>query len=338
MNRPRARHTTEPTSRRIGFLALALADVFFFVPDADLDCAIILSSEKRGDERKRADAPHIIGKLAELAILQQTLQKDDAEIAHNGRNDHAHKIGREVGPFHPRLERLDKRKKVGAKYRGNTHEQRVLHRIRTGVPGGDAGGDRAAGTGNAGDGGDRLGTADQERITDTHCALVTAARNDPVGSIEQAPVEKEGRADEARFIIKLLERILERENDEQRQRAEKEHQQKPRAGVFRSLLRECFVRRANQTDSIGHDVDDILPINDDNSQQCSKMQKDIEKHMPLLRCLQIENVLEHRKMAGAGDRQKFCHALNKPQKRRIEDRHEVIPSFSIDSPRNGNGR
>ncbi len=55
------------------------------------------------------------------------------------------------------------------------------------------------------------------------------------------------------------------------------------------------------------------------------MQKYIEEHMSFLCRLQMENILEHRKMTGAGDRQKFRHALNETQEHRVKDRHEVSP-------------
>ena len=201
----------------------------------------MFSSEKRGNKRDHADAPHVISEIAELALLEQPLQKDDAEIADDDRNDHADQIRREIGPLHARLDRLDERKEIRTEHGGNAHEQRVFHCERTGLPGSDAGGDGAAGAGNAGDGGDSLRTADQQRIADAHRALVAAARNNAVGNIEQTAVEQERRADEAGLIIELLQRIVEWKNDKKRQRAEKEHQQHPRAGALRALLREGIV-------------------------------------------------------------------------------------------------
>ena len=54
------------------------------------------------------------------------------------------------------------------------------------------------------------------------------------------------------------------------------------------------------------------------------MQQHVEEHMTLFRSLQVENILEHREMAGAGDGQKFRHALNEAEKYRVKDRQKIL--------------
>ncbi len=77
----------------------------------------------------------------------------------------------------------------------------VFHCKRTGLPGGDAGGDRTAGREMPGMVATACAQSDQQRIADAHRALVAAARNNAVGNIEQTAVEQERRADEASLII-----------------------------------------------------------------------------------------------------------------------------------------
>ena len=54
------------------------------------------------------------------------------------------------------------------------------------------------------------------------------------------------------------------------------------------------------------------------------MQQHVEEHMTLFRSLQVENILEHREMAGAGDGQEFRHALNEAEKYRVKDRQKIL--------------
>jgi hypothetical protein len=50
------------------------------------------------------------------------------------------------------------------------------------------------------------------------------------------------------------------------------------------------------------------------------MQQNVKKQMSVFRRSHIEKVIEHRKMTGARDRQKFRQTLDKTQDDRIPDR------------------
>ena len=78
----------------------------------------------------------------------------------------------------------------------------------------------------------------------------------------------------------------------------------------------------DEVQRVHHDAADIRPVGRKDGYQRTQMEQYIKEHMPLLGVLEVENVLQHRQMAGAGDGQKLRHTLNKTKKDRSTNAHK----------------
>ena len=157
---------------------------------------------------------------------------------------------------------------------------------------------RRSGAGKAGNHRNTLAETNDKCIPNCHTANAFFPRNHPVGHIEHAAGEYECDADKNTVIVEPLQQILDRHNQDQRQRGQNDHKEQPRAGIPLPTL-AGHRPQVQKSQSLMYHSDNILPINHANGQQSAKMQQYIKKHMSFLGRRQTEQIVQDRQMAGA---------------------------------------
>ena len=120
---------------------------------------------------------------------------------------------------------------------------------------------------------------------------------------------------------------MEGQNDEQRESADDDHQQKPRPHMLAPCLSRRELRLPKNGKGVAENGFDVLPIDSQNGDHRAQMQQHVEEHMSLLRRLHMKHVLQHRQMSGAGYGKKFRDALYDTQENGSPNRQKAHSSI-----------
>ena len=222
---------------------------------------------------------------------------------------------------------VDEREQRRARDGGNRHHEGKLDGKIAVESARHAGGDRAAGAGDARDCGDTLAQADDERVLHGHVALGASALRHTVRDEENAAREDEKQADGNRVVVKLLHLVLDRKDEHERERGkdDEQHEARHRERTTVRALAGAQSLALEEPDQLAHHLHDVAPIDDEDGNERAEVEHDVKEQMALLRGGHVKQILQHGQMSGAGDGQKLCNALHQTENDCIQNGHWIIP-------------
>ena len=276
---------------------------------------------KNTDDGSQTGGPAIVGEGTEAALVSDHLQQADAQVAGDGSHHHARQIHRQLAPVHAAGEGILQTEDISAQHGGDGQQEGEAHGKPPLEAHEAAGGDGHTGAGNAGDRGDSLTDAHHQHIQHRGAAGILAALAGPVAEKQQEAGDDQGGADEYHTVLQALHRVLDRQDGKQGQRTQNDQQDQAAGRGYRR--RGAVVDQiTDAAEKFPHHVADVLPIGHEHRQQRTQMQQYVVESGDL--GVDVQQILGDGQMAGAGDGQKFRHALNEAEKYRVKDRQKIL--------------